>query len=851
MPRTSTSHSPPPPTSTSTSQPRKQQRLSSLTSFLPKSFGSIPPSTTTTTRSSSSKQKKRKRRIVESDEDDQDQDVEIIDDDDDDDYLEEKKKPKSKESGSIQVIDLTGTDDEEEESEIEMPPPPKPKKKKNKLLTKKLEKGKGKLINSPPPSLVEVEEEDENVMWVDKFFPTCKEELAIHSKKLKDVSNWFSETFPSPSELGGPPNIISTKYRRILVLSGPSGSGKTTSLKLLAKEFKVEILEWKESSQVLNSNDDYDDESMVSKFQSFLTRAGMVPSLEFSNPDSEDDEEEDQVTPPTTPLASTSTSTSSSNQKKRLILLEDLPNVSHYETKQIFRSSLLQYLTSPRVNCPLVLIVSEALSRPGIDSLETITAGTGGGSGIGRGDENVDSRSVCGLQVLQHPACREIPFNPIAQTIMKKALNRILDQIYNNNSSSSSSFSTTTTLRSRPSTNVLDLIIQNSNGDIRSALMSLQFLLTQKQDENSSFVGVAGKVKSSKKKSRTSTTAGEGGEGFLQFVTSRENSLFIFHLLGKVLYNKRWGESLQDDKKDLNRPGILQQPKPQEQPDRLPKHLRKEWERKPSKVDPDVLFAEAPIDSEIFLTYLHHNFPQFTSKSIESCSSILDSLSISDSIYHLDSNDSSSSGGRRGNRSALTSLYSFDQAVRGTLLGLPSPVLREKQVLRKSEWWENEKFRKENFQGVNELLTPTTSNTSTLVGEGVGVGVGVGVGGWSGRGDKKSLLTELIPWLGIIKPPNVNPFLLDLAQFPPLSFDSSLTGTALGEKDIKLEEEEEEDDDDEDTAAGVDERKPPKKLEEIDVNEDEGVKGEEERLKNYSENGDNWYEEEDDIVDSD
>lgn len=87
-----------------------------------------------------------------------------------------------------------------------------------------------------------------------------------------------------------------------------------------------------------------------------------------------------------------------------MILLEDLPNTSHYPTKLALRSALLQYLASPRVNCPLVLIVSEALARPGAgaeaDSLSRESSF--------RRDESVDARSVCGIEVLHSPGCREI-----------------------------------------------------------------------------------------------------------------------------------------------------------------------------------------------------------------------------------------------------------------------------------------------------------------------------------------------------------------------------------------------------------------------------------------------------------
>lgn len=91
-------------------------------------------------------------------------------------------------------------------------------------------------------------------------------------------------------------------------------------------------------------------------------------------------------------------------------------------------------------------------------------------------------------------------------------------------------------------------------------------------------------------------------------------------------------------------------------------------------------------------------------------------------------------------------------------------------------------------------------------------------------------LTDIVFFLSS----DVNPFLIDLAQFPPLSFDSSITGTALSEKDIKPEEGEADD-------GAVEEG--PKKLEEIE--DEEGVKVLDTTI------GDNWYEEEDDIVDSD
>lgn len=129
----------------------------------------------------------------------------------------------------------------------------------------------------------------------------------------------------------------------------------------------------------------------------------MAPALDFG-PD------------PTQPTASTSSSSQSQKSffpppprpvkqnSRRLILLEDLPNVSHYPTKLALRSAVQQYLASPRVTAPLVIIISEALARPGDE--------TGGGagwlSGNGRRGESIDARSVLGVEILNSPACREI-----------------------------------------------------------------------------------------------------------------------------------------------------------------------------------------------------------------------------------------------------------------------------------------------------------------------------------------------------------------------------------------------------------------------------------------------------------
>lgn len=62
----------------------------------------------------------------------------------------------------------------------------------------------------------------------------------MHPRKVKDVEDWLGEAF----------NPKLAKYRRILVLSGPSGSAKTTTLRILAQESEIDILEYRNPSNL-------------------------------------------------------------------------------------------------------------------------------------------------------------------------------------------------------------------------------------------------------------------------------------------------------------------------------------------------------------------------------------------------------------------------------------------------------------------------------------------------------------------------------------------------------------------------------------------------------------------------
>lgn len=101
---------------------------------------------------------------------------------------------------------------------------------------------------------------------------------------------------------------------------------------------------------------------------------------------------------------------------------------------------------------------------------------------------------------------------------MRSALKTLLDRHFASSSSGA-----------RPTQAVLDVIVESSNGDIRSAVMALQFACTADSSTR----------KSSKGTKKASKGQGPSARVMLEAVTRREQSLALFHLLGKIMYNKR------------------------------------------------------------------------------------------------------------------------------------------------------------------------------------------------------------------------------------------------------------------------------------------------------------------------
>ncbi|EIW56046.1 Rad17-domain-containing protein [Trametes versicolor FP-101664 SS1] len=511
-------------------------------------------------------------------------------------------------------------------------------------------------------------------LWVDRYEPMNEGDLAVHKRKIQDVRQWLLEAAD-----GGPSGKLK-KYRRILVLTGPAGTAKTATLRVLSRELGYDILEWRNSmDEQFSRNSDFSGgwsgveyEGLSEKFSGFLTRASSCRSIFSSTPDAQP---LSQAAPSSQLPPSSSSSTTlhtPSPPKRQLILLEDLPNILHPPTQAAFHTALESFTSSPEAGvAPLVIIISDAGVRGENPEDE-------GQRWKSRTKETMDVRNVLSPNLLHSPYVTQISFNPIASTYMRSALKALLDRHFASSSSGA-----------RPTQAVLDVIVESSNGDIRSAIMALQFACTADSSTR----------KPAKGTKKASKGQGPSARVMLEAVTRREQSLALFHLLGKIMYNKRKGDpasssaSAKDIRKDQEIDSHLKDPPP------LPPYFR-HHERRASRVDVEELYADTPIDASLLSLYIHQNYTQYCT-TLDECDALMDTLSYVDA-----------SGGESWHQA---NPHQFHLVALGTLHALPSPVPRRNQKPFKPAFFDSLRKQHEAEDGVSDVQVWLQQNSAVAL----------------------------------------------------------------------------------------------------------------------------------------
>lgn len=214
--------------------------------------------------------------------------------------------------------------------------------------------------------------------WYQIYSPKRLVDVAIHKRKLKDVSEVLE------SMLEG-----NHTHPRILLLTGPSGSSKSTLITRLAQQLvpRYRTLGSANILQSYRTNDEniveynsgilYNGISHAESFQEFLCQAKYRVGSHLS-----------------------------------MILVEDIPNVFHMGTRHAFQKQLLEWLyCSDTVLPPLVICLTECDIESESGNFESF--------GV---DSTFTAESVLGKEVLSHPKLRRIKFNPINNSLMKRHL---------------------------------------------------------------------------------------------------------------------------------------------------------------------------------------------------------------------------------------------------------------------------------------------------------------------------------------------------------------------------------------------------------------------------------------------
>ncbi|XP_048381667.1 cell cycle checkpoint protein RAD17 isoform X2 [Stegostoma tigrinum] len=530
--------------------------------------------------------------------------------------------------------------------------------------------------------------------WVDEYKPQNQSELAVHKKKIEEVESWLKahtiERFPHQGV-------------SILLLTGAAGTGKTATIQVLVKELGIHLLEWTNplSENQFKSHDEFKgcsntaglriniSKSQSVLFEEFLLRANKYKKLQMLGDRVETD--------------------------KKLILVEDIPN-RFYREPSCMHDILRRFVQVAR--CPLVFIISDSVSQ---DS---------------------GHRLLFPKDIQEELGIANISFNPVAHTSMLRVLNRIASQ-------EASKKDEKITV---PDTTVLELLCRGSAGDIRSAINNLQFTsvkgcpleLNSAQNHKGKTLVKAGMSSRGKQKEKSSKANEKGGG--LHTIGSKDQSLFLFRALGKIIYCKR------ELPNDLNL-------------NPLPIHLS-EHERDPLLINPEEVIENSHMSEELFNLYLHQNYLDFFS-DIEDVVRASEYLSDADFLT-VDWN----------NRSTMQK-YSTSVAARGLIHANKARARANCRggagfkPLHKPQWLSISRKYKENClaaQGFfsNFCLAPYC------------------------------LQTQLLPYLALLTNPMRNQaqisFIHDVGKFPFKRYSTRLTLETLTDKDPGILELDNEDD---------------------------------------------------------
>ncbi|KAG1671126.1 hypothetical protein FOA52_005378, partial [Chlamydomonas sp. UWO 241] len=207
---------------------------------------------------------------------------------------------------------------------------------------------------------------DDGALWIDKHAPRTSDDLllAVHKKKVGELRDWMSHQLPGAWQ---------RSYCRLAIVTGPPGSCKSCTIRVLASELGLEIVEWTPPAPNAWSEYRYQASmdrsskytSKLEEFEMFVARA-KFPALSLSSGGSSPPRRPGAMPPP----HGGAQPTKLNRPVPKLMLIDDMPHAADADARHRLTDALRDLASTSR--CPVVLVTTDG-------SATASGAGPGGG----------------------------------------------------------------------------------------------------------------------------------------------------------------------------------------------------------------------------------------------------------------------------------------------------------------------------------------------------------------------------------------------------------------------------------------------------------------------------------------
>ncbi|PNT77735.1 hypothetical protein BRADI_1g68237v3 [Brachypodium distachyon] len=429
-----------------------------------------------------------------------------------------------------------------------------------------------------------------------------------------------------------------------LVLTGQAGVGKSATVKAIAAEIGADMCEWTTPVPTLWAEHMHASSGLqyVSKLEEFENFVEKIRKFSLLFP-----------------------TTIGSQRKLIIALIDDIPVTSGNASLARLGKCLTSLIQSTQI--PTVISLTHYHKSEANDTAMW-------------NSEELES-------LLQRAGAHKIVFNPVTISSIKKILFRICKQ---------ESSSTTEEL--------VHEIATSCGGDIRHAIMSLQYYCLNPRRLNSALATSATLLESTGFGALAQGQDCYSRSSSMPSPCGRDETLTLFHALGKFLHNKR--ESHGDVNIDL---------------DSFP--LKEKLRRNPLKMDvPEMILSQAHGKVRTVADFLHENALDFIDDdAVDDAWVVMSYLSEADCLLagspitsaRWTVNESNESG-------SMSQLIAASVAARGVLFGNAHASLSRWHTIRSPKVWQIERtFRSTKDQILNERFdcssTPGSRNFSEIV----------------------------------------------------------------------------------------------------------------------------------------